>query len=95
MAGWTAGTPTTESTMHISPIEMYLSFAKVGAKLIEMPVFVCFFCARNGCFCAEMWAKIGVLWLKFWGEGGKAKRQSKHHVFDFGTLFVMRVRLCI
>ena len=36
MAGWTAGTPTTENTMHISRIEIYLSFAKVGAKLIEM-----------------------------------------------------------
>lgn len=46
-------------------------------------------------FIAEKWRKTGVLWLKFWGESGDAKRQSKYHVFDFGTLFVMRVRLCI
>ena len=57
MAGWTAGTPTTESTMHI---EMYLSFAKAGAKLIEMPVFVCFLCAEWVFFVLKYGQNMGV-----------------------------------
>ena len=59
MAGWTAGTPTTENTMHISRIEIYLSFAKVGAKLIEMPVFVCFFVRGMGVFELKYGRNVG------------------------------------
>ena len=97
--------PATEGTAFGSPTEIHLSFAKAGAKLIEMPVFVCFLCAEWVFLCwnegemwgftAEKWRKTGVLWLKFWGCGGDAKRQGKYHIFDFGTLFVVRVHLCI
>ena len=50
MTEWTAGTPTTEGTAPASRTEMYLPFAKAGAKLIEMPVFVCFFVRGMGVF---------------------------------------------
>ena len=44
MAGWIAGTPTTESAAPASRTEIHPALAEMGAKLMEMPVFVCFLC---------------------------------------------------
>ena len=47
-AGWIAGTPTTEGAAPASRTEMHPALAEMGAKLMEMPAFVCFFVCGVG-----------------------------------------------
>ena len=70
MAGWAAGTPTTEGTAPASRTEMHLSFAKAGAKLIEMLLFVCFLCAEWVFFAVKCGQNMGVYGRKMEKNGG-------------------------
>lgn len=105
-AGWIAGIPTTEGAAPGSCTEMRPALVKMGADLIEMPVFVCVFVRGIGVFAVKCGQNVGFYGRKLeknggfvteilGGDGGDAKRQGKHHIFDFGMLFVVRVRLCI
>ena len=91
LAGGSAGTPTTGSAAPASRTEIHPALAEMGAKLMEMPAFVCVFVRGMGIFalkCGQKLEKNGGFVTEIWGEGGDAKRQSRHHIFDFGTLFV-------
>ena len=70
MAGWTAGTPTTEGAAPASRTEMYLPFAKAGAKLIEMLLFVCFLCAEWVFFVLKCGQNMGFYSWKMEKNGG-------------------------
>lgn len=93
-----AGTPTTGSAAPAPCIEIHSAFAEMGAGLMKVPAFVCVFvrgmgifalkCGQNVGFYGRKLEKNGGFVTEIWGEGGDAKRQSRHHIFDFGTLFV-------
>ena len=59
LAGGSAGTPTTGSAAPASRTEIHPALAEMGAKLMEMPAFVCVFVRGMGIFAVKCGQNMG------------------------------------